>query len=90
MSKRKQSLLKVFSEINFFYKDINLLIIEYDVKEWNSSACNTLRVDHPIGILCYEKHIYVSSFMNPYIVCYNKDTEGKRIQPLCKRVCNRY
>src|SRR5579872_2103632 len=81
MGKRTQSLLKILSEINFLCRDIDVLIIEYDVKEWSNSACDTLRTENfiqPIGILCYDKHIYVCSDVYPHLICYNKN--GQKVK----------
>ena len=71
MSKRKQNLLAIFSKINLLCRDIDFLILEYDVREWEISARDKWKIfENPTGISCYDQYIYTCS--NQYVSVYNK------------------
>jgi len=80
---RKDFLVSLFAKLNFFYRDVDLLIIEYDdQREWKgrTSAIWT-ECENPTAIISYQQNIYVATYRNEsLLMCFN--TNGKVLKQL--------
>src|SRR5579872_1529266 len=84
---RKDLLVPLFEKFNFFCKDVDLLIIQYDSQlEWNNKASVTwTEFRNPTGIISFEQNIYVASANDPFLKRCNMNGEVVQKYPIVMR-----
>jgi len=79
---RAESLLSLLNDLDFFYTDLNRLIVSYDyIPDWETTAENTWKLEvGPYGILALQQQIYQCFPVGNLIIKYN--LKGEIIQKI--------
>jgi len=70
---RQQTLLEILGDLNFFYAELNRLIVDYDtVKPWDPTPISSWdQGKDPTSIIPYQQHLYICHKNSDYVTTYN-------------------
>jgi len=76
-------LMEVLNDLNFFYNDLNQLVIDYaKTREWGSTAVRSLKQNaFSAGIIGDQKHLYIcNSHSRSSIAIYSPSASDEVLQ----------